>query len=262
MKYTPICFIALVMSCSSSSKKAPDMPGAYLMVSQTINDGTHNTKYTEVKQLKIYTDDFFMFTQVIAADSTASFGVGSYTSDTSGVTEKSIYYSSNNSFNDTTRSYKLFITKTPDGYNQVIPDITINNAPSKLTEVYQTVGKQQSSPLDGVWKQTKAYELKGADTMWYNRTQYKSFKNGYFMFGLTDKDSTGKISTGIGFGTFSMEDDNQMKETDLNSSYAVIAGQSFMIDVKLDGNDHYMQSITHPDGSKTVEFYERMKEQK
>jgi hypothetical protein len=35
-----------------------------------------------------------------------------------------------------------------------------------------------------------------------------------------------------------------------------------MIDVKLDGNDHYMQSITHPDGSKTVEFYERMKEQK
>jgi hypothetical protein len=82
------------------------------------------------------------------------------------------------------------------------------------------------------------------------------------MFGLTDKDSTGKISTDIGFGAFSMEGDNQMKETDLNSSNAVIAGQSFMIDVKLDGNDHYMQSITHPDGSKTVEFYERMKEQK
>lgn len=262
MKYLKFCFITLVISCNSASKKAPDMPGAYLMVSQTVNDGTTKTKYTEVKQLKIYTAKFFMFTQVIASDSTASFGVGSYTADTSGVTENSVYYSSDNSFNDTARSYKLLITKTPDGYNQVIPDISINNASSKLTEVYQAVGKDQSSPLDGVWKQTKSYELKGTDTMWYNRTEYKSFKNGYFMFGLTDRDSTGNITTGIGFGTFSMEGDNQMKETDLNSSYAVIAGQSFMIDFQLDGNDNYMQTITHPDGSKTVEFYERMKEEK
>lgn len=259
MKYLIICFVALVISCNSTSKKAPDMPGAYLMVSQTVNDGTTKTNVTEVKQLKIYTEKYLMYTQILSADSIASFGVGSYTSDTSGVTENIIYTSRNNSFNDTGRSYKVLITRTPDGYNQDIPDILINNIHSELTETYHTVGKKQTTPLDGVWKQTKAYDLKGADTMQYNRTEYKAFYNGYFMFGLTDKDSTGKITTGIGFGTFSMEGENQMKETDLNSSYAIIAGQTFTIDLKFDGKDNYQQTITHPDSTKTVEFYERLK---
>lgn len=261
MRSLQICFIAIIVaSCNSSSKKAPDMPGAYLMISQTVNDGTTETKYSDVKQLKIYTDKYIMYTQVLASDSSSSFGVGSYTSDTSGVTEHIIYTSADSSFNDSARSYKLLITLTADGYNQVIPEIMINNTKSKLTEVYQRVGnKDATSPLDGVWKQTKSYDLKGTDTMWFNRTEYKAFNNGYFMFGLTDKDSSGKISTGIGFGTFAMSGDNQMKETDLNSTYAIIAGQSFMIDIQLNGNDNYQQTITHPDSSKTVEFYERLK---
>lgn len=260
MKYLNYCFIAiLIVSCNSSSKKAPDMEGAYLMTSQTVNDGTKETNYSDVKQLKIYTGKGVMYAQVIAEDSTSSFGVGSYTSDTSGVTENIIYTSHDSTFNDSAKSYKLIINKTADGYNQVIPDIMINNANSKLTEVYQSVGKKQKSPLDGVWKQTKSYEIKGKDTMWYNRTEYKAFGNGYFMFGQTAKDSSGKITTGIGFGTFSMVGNNQMKETDLNSTYAIIAGQSFMIDVNLNGNDAYRQIIIHPDSSRTVEFYERLK---
>ncbi len=259
MKYLKFCLIALVISCNSSSKKAPKMQGSYLMASQTVNDGTTKTNYTQIKQLKIYTDHFVMYTQVDAVDSVSLFGVGSYTTDTSGVTEKIIYTSNDSTFDDTPISYKLMITKTADGYNQVIPDIMIDSTKSKLTEVYQTVGNAQKSPLDGVWKQTKSYDLKGADTTWYNRTEYKAFNDGYFMFGLTDKDSTGKITTGIGFGTFSMQGENQMKETDLNSTYAIIAGQSFVIDVKLNGNDNYEQTITHPDSTKTVEFYERLK---
>ncbi len=261
MRYLQICFTALVVaSCNSSSNKAPDMPGAYLMTSQTVNDGATITKYSDVKQLKIYTDKYVMYSQVLAADSASSFGVGSYTSDTSGVTEHIIYTSNDSVFDNSPRSYKLEISKTADGYNQVIPDIVINNTNSKLTETYQRVGnKETTTPLDGVWKQTKSYELQGADTMWYDRTEYKAFNNGYFMFGQTSKDSLGKTSTGIGFGTFSMISDNQMKETDLNSTYAIIAGQSFMIDVQLNGNDAYRQIITHPDSSKTVEFYERLK---
>lgn len=259
MKYLKFFLIVMLFSCNSSTKKTPDMPGAYLMVSQIVNDGTTDTKITDVKQLKIYTDSFVMYSQVIPKDTVASFGVGSYTSDTSGVTENIVYTSYNNSFDDTARSYKLSITKTADGYNQVIPDIVIDSAKSKLTEVYQTVGKKQNSPLDGVWKQTKAYELKGSDTTRYSRTEFKAFYDGYFMFGLTDKDSTGKLSTAIGFGTFEMQGDNQMKETDLNSSSPIIAGQSFLIDVKMDGHENYQQTITHPDSTKTVEFYERMK---
>jgi hypothetical protein len=259
MKYLKICCIAILVSCNSSQKKAPDMQGTYLMVSQTVSAGSQETKYSDLKQLKIYTDKYMMYTQVLASDSTSLFGVGSYKSDTSGVTENIIYTSNNSTFNDSLRSYKLLITKMPDGYNQVIPGIVINSTKSKLTETYQKVGTAQTTPLDGIWKQTKSYELKGTDTMWYNRTEYKAFNNGYFMFGLTDKDSSGKITTGIGFGTFSMNSDNQIKETDLNSTYSIIAGQSFMIDIKRNGNDSYQQTITHPDSSKTVEFYERLK---
>lgn len=259
MKYSIFCIMALAMIGCNAPKKAPDMEGAYLMTSQTVSDGQTATKYSDVKQLKIYTDKYVMYSQVVAADSTSSFGVGSYTSDTSGVTENIIYTSRDSAFDDSARSYKLIINQTADGYNQVIPEIMINGTKSKLTEVYQRVGKKQTTPLDGVWKQTKSYDIKGGDTTWYNRTEYKAFNNGYFMFGLTAKDSSGKISTGIGFGTFSMISDNQMKETDLNSTYAIIAGQSFMIDVKLDGNDAYRQIVTNPDSSVTYEFYERLK---
>lgn len=79
------------------------------------------------------------------------------------------------------------------------------------------------------------------------------------MFGQTAKGSSSKIRTGIGFGTFVMEGDNKIKETDLNSSFAVIAGHSFTIDIELNGTDHYKQTISYPDGSKSIEFYDRLK---
>lgn len=260
MKNLKFCFIALIISCNSSSNKTPHMQGTYMMTSQTVNNGKTKTNYSQIKQLKIYTDKYVMYTQVDAGDSSSLFGVGSYTSDTGGVTENIIYTSSNSTFDSTGKSYKLLITKTVSGgYNQVIPGIVIDSIKSKLTEVYERVGNSQKTPLDGVWKQTKSYNLKGADTTWYKRTEYKAFNDGYFMFGLTDKDSTGKITTGVGFGTFSMQGENQMKETDLNSSYAIIAGQSFIIDIKLDGNDNYEQTVTNSDSTKTVEFYERLK---
>ena len=56
-----------------------------------------------------------------------------------------------------------------------------------------------------------------------------------------------------------MNANNEMKETDLNSTYAIIAGQSFNVNIEMDGNDNYKQTINYPDGSKSVEFYERLK---
>jgi uncharacterized protein (DUF2147 family) len=56
-----------------------------------------------------------------------------------------------------------------------------------------------------------------------------------------------------------MNGENQIKETDLNSTYSIIAGQSFMVDIQLNGKNNYQQTITHPDSSKTVEFYQRLK---
>lgn len=259
MKYLKICFVALVVSCNSNVKKAPQMPGTYIMVSQTVNDGARDTKNTDLKQLKIYTDSFMMYTEVNPVDSVSGFGVGTYTSDTSGVTENVIYSSRDSSFDDTHVSYKLSITTTPDGYKQFIPNIVIDSQKSKLTEEYQKVGTPTKTPLDGVWKETESYIINKNDTVKNNRTQYKAFNNGYFMFGQTVKDASSKIRTGIGFGTFVMEGDHKIKETDLNSTYAVIAGQSFTIDIELNGTDHYQQTISNPDGSKSIEIYDRLK---
>jgi len=101
--------------------------------------------------------------------------------------------------------------------------------------------------------------VKGNDTAWYKRTQYKAFYAGYFMYGQTQKDSTNKNFTGIGFGTFEMDGDNKIKEVDLNSTYSIAVGQSFAIGIEMKGADNYTQTIENPDGSKSVENYERVK---
>ena len=100
---------------------------------------------------------------------------------------------------------------------------------------------------------------KGKDTTKNTRTQFKAFYAGYFMFGASNKDSAAKNHTVIGFGTFEMTGNTKMKETDLNSTYAIIAGQSFDIDIEMTGTDNYKQTINQPDGSKSVEYYERVK---
>lgn len=261
MKNLTISFIVLsAIGCNTSTvKETPSMPGAYLMTSQTINDGKKDTKLTSLKQLKIYTDSYYMYAQVNPDNSVSGFGVGSYFSDSGMVTENVIFSARDTTYNPTPASYKLNITKNPDGYEQIIPDIVIDSQKSTLTEVYQTVGTTVKSPLDGVWKETGSYITKGKDTTKNDRTQFKAFHAGYFMFGSSNKDSVSKNHTVIGFGTFEMTGDNKMKETDLNATYSIVAGQSFNIDIEITGPDNYKQTITQPDSAKSVEYYERLK---
>ena len=250
--------ISTLFSCGSNTSKGPDMPGTYLMVSQTVSDGTNDTKLAGLKQLKIYTDNFFMYTQVNPQDSVSTFGVGSYTTDKGEVIED-VMYSSRDTVVGTPNTYTLAINKTPDGYQQIIPEILVNGEKSKLTEEYQTVGATAKTSLDGVWKEVRSFNIIKGDTIPNNRVQYKSFYAGYFMFGQTVKDSTGKTHTGMGFGTFKMDSDKQITETDLNSTYAIIAGNTFTVTIEMDGDDKYKQTINNADGSTGVEFYERMK---
>jgi hypothetical protein len=261
MKNLFFSFIVLyTIGCNTSAlKETPKMPGAYLMVSQTLNDGKKDTKLTSLKQLKIYTDNLMMYAQVNPADSASSFGVGYYTPDTGVVIENRVYSSRDTIFTVAPETFKLNITKTPDGYEQVIPDLVTDSQNYRLTEVYQAVGTSATSALDGVWKETRSYVLKGNDSVKNVRTQYKAFYAGYFMFGASSMDSAAKKHTGIGFGTFEMTGDTKMKETDLNSTYAIIAGQSFNIDIQMTGSDNYRQMINNADGTKSIEYYERVK---
>lgn len=259
MKNLIFCTVLFVaIGCKSNVKKTPRMPGAYFMISQTVNDGKKDKKYTDLKQLKIYTDSFMMYVQVNPGDSVSGFGVGTYTADTGAVIETRIY-SAHDTVIGKPANFTLYITNTPTGYTQVIPEISIASQNSKLTEEYQSVGKTQTTPLDGVWKETKFYIAKGKDTTWGKPIQYKAFYAGYFMFGQTVTDSSGKISTGIGFGTFEMNGDKKIKETDLNSTYSIIAGNAFDVEFEMNGADNYVQTIHSPDGSKSVEAYERLK---
>jgi hypothetical protein len=258
-----LIFLAVVLAvigCNTSKvKPKPKMAGAYFMISQTVNDGKKDTKYTDLKQLKIYADSFFMYAQVNPSDSVSGFGVGSYTTDTGTVIENSMFVGRDTTIATDPQTYRLNINMTADGYKQVIPEITINNQKSKLTEEYQKVSIDSITPLDGVWKETDYYLVKGKDTTRSPRTQYKTFYAGYFMYGQTYKDATSKIHTGIGFGTFTMEGNTKIKEMDLNSTYSIAVGQAFSIDVEMDGTDHYKQTIVNSDSTKSVEFYERLK---
>jgi len=258
MKNLIFFFIVLyAISCNTSTVN--NMPGAYLMVSQTVNNGKTETKYTTLKQLKIYTDSFMMYAQVNPADSVSGFGVGSYSADIGTVTENDIYSARDTTYVDTLATYKLNITKTPDGYEQVIPEITIASQKSRLTEVYQTVGTTTKTALDGVWKEINSYTLNGKDTIKNVRTQYKAFYAGWFMFGSSNKDSASRNHTVIGFGTFKMTDNTKMEETDLNATYSIAAGRTFTIDIEMAGTDNYKQTITQLDGARSVEYYERLK---
>lgn len=254
-----------LMICAAGCKNAnknlqSKMPGSYLMAYQTIKDSARTTKYTDLAQLKMYTDSFMMYVQINPTDTVSSFGVGSYRATDSGSIREHDFYSSRNAnFTTTPVDFNLKISLQPDGYKQEIPQIKINGEDFHLTEVYQKVSNDQKSPLDGLWKEIQSYTVKGKDTLKNDRTQYKAFYGGYFMYGHTVKDSSGKISTGVGYGTFAPSGNNQIRELDLKSTYPIAVGETFLIDYVLDGNDHYNQTIQYPDSSISKEFYERVK---
>lgn len=254
-------FVVGLISCNTSTDtNTPEMPGVYSMQSQTIDDGTDKTVLKDLNQLKLYTDKYFMYVQGDRGNSIYSFGLGSYSVDDSGyVIEKAIYSASDSSFNSEPRTYKLDITTSIDGYRQFIPDITIGGEKSTLTEEYNRSGTKATTPLDGVWKETNFYVVNGNDTTITERVQYKAYYSGYFMYGqYFSDDSTHRHTTGMGYGSFKMENDHQVKETDLNSSYNIVPGQVYTIEIEMSDENNYKQTLTQEDGSKHIEVYERL----
>jgi hypothetical protein len=200
-----------------------------------------------------------MYANVNPADSVSGFGVGTYTISNDTLTETVFYNASDTSMNDKENTFKLAIEKSANGYTQVIPDMQWGDSKLTLTEKYESVGTALISPLDGLWKQVEGYNITGSDTSKNTNTQFKMYNAGHFMFGHTWADSTKKIHTGIGYGTFTLDGNNKLKESIKASTYYQIRGQSIDIEVELKGTDGYTQTITSADGSKTVETYQRVK---
>ena len=258
MKQVLLIILLAAIGCNHApDKEAMNMTGAYSMVSQSIKGGTTDTTITSLKQLKIFTPDFMMYANVEPADSVSGFGVGTYSITMDTITENVFFNASDSSSSDSAASYHLIITKTDKGYTQVIPEIGTDKY--RLTEVYTTVGTAVTTPMDGLWKAYKMYDIKGTDTTKNESNQYKMYHAGHFMFGHTWADSTKKLHTGMGFGTFVMEGTTKIKEHIEASTYAVIRGQNVDLEIEMTGTDEYKQTITGTDGTKSVEFYKRVK---
>jgi hypothetical protein len=262
MKYI---FFALIMIVAAgpgcSSKKNLHMEGIYKMDSMISKTATADTTYRNTNQLKIYTPEFMMYADVNDGDSISRFGIGSYTAGKDTLIENIIFTSNDSVNNDKPRMYKLVIDKGKNGYRQYINNMTDNAGGTfDLTEYYSTVGIPATSVLDGTWKIVRAFSIVKGDTVRVrNATQYKVYYNGYVMWGHSLKDSANRIHTGVGYGKFTVSGDISLKESMMASTYNAVRGHDFDIEFVLNGKDAFKQTITNLDGSKDLEFYERMK---
>jgi hypothetical protein len=253
--------LLLLAACNSADKKEMmSMPGAYQELSTNIKTDKIDSSSTSVKQLKIYTMDYMMYANINSPDSVSSFGIGTYTINKDTVTENVIYNAWDSTMNDKPETYILGIEKTNNGYKQVIENMTgADSTHFKLTETYETVGTSTTTPLDGAWKETRAYTITGKDTSWSNATQYKIYYAGHLIFGHTYKDSANKIHTGIGYGSFTMTGTTKSKEMITACTYYEVRGKTVDIDIAMNGTDEYTQTITNADGSKMTETYQRLR---
>jgi len=264
MKYILPLSLIILLACNSADKKeGVDVAGAWKMVSQTMKSDSTDTTTTSLQQLKIFTGDHMMYANFSAADSSSSFGVGTYEVAADTVKEHVFYSSTDSTKDDTVRTYSLFIEKTAKGYKQAIPDI-FNPADGKhykLNEEYESAGAASKTPLDGIWKLSMAIVISGDDTTAQTLTHYKAIYGGHVIWGHTIIDSLNKTHTGIGFGEFEMTSDTKAKEKMISSTYPVVRGQTYDLDIVMNGKDEFMQTVIEKDGTKGIETYQRLKKQ-
>ncbi len=261
MKLIYASTLLFLISCNSSGdKETIKMPGAYKMLFSNVKTDKTDSTYTNVHQLKIYTDGYMMYANVNSPDSISAFGIGTYSIDNDTIKERVIFNAFDSTKSTGTSTYTLIVEKTAKGYKQVIPDMPgQDNKPMKLTEEYESIGPASTTPLDGAWKQTSAFTVKGKDTSSNINNQYKTYYAGHVIWGHNYTDSLNKPHTGIGFGKFVMKGNDKVTESLEASTYYQVRGKDIDVDIKMRGTDEFKQTITNSDSSKSVEIYQRLK---
>ncbi len=238
------------------------MSGVYSLKQQTVTNSGKDSM-VDKRQLKIYTDKYMMYASPSPSDSLANYGIATYKIDGNKVTEEVFYTSANGSTKDT---FVLKVDKNEDGYKQAIENTDANNkrnSNATSTEIYEKVGMGDSSALDGVWKQTtRLFINKTGDTSVDNvQTQFKIYQNGFFIWANTYEDTVlHKFPSAFGYGTFTMAGDTSATEVNINSTYAVsLISKPYVIGVKFNGTNEYVQTHLNPNGDRSVEIYQRLK---
>jgi len=262
MKLATLAFMVLCLACNTAPEKKEVMgiAGAYKMSSSRVKGDKFDSTYNDLSQLKIYTGEYMMYANVNVPDSIGSFGIGTYHINGDTLTENVIYSAHDSVYNDKPETYKLAVQKTTTGYKQLITGMHDNDGNKfDLTETYDSAATVVPTTVDGAWKLVKRYYVLGKDTSSIICTQYKTYYAGYTIWGGTWKDSLNKTHTGIGYGKFTMPAANKVKELMATSTFYEVRGHDFDIDLDMMGSDGFKQTIHNPDGSKSVEVYERLK---
>jgi hypothetical protein len=199
-----------------------------------------------------------MYASPRSTDSFGEYGIATYRVEGDKVIENIFYTSSAGEVKD---SALLRITKLDNGFRQVI-DYSDENGKLLLIEDYKKVGKPAKTPLDGAWKQVRNMSVSadGDTTVNEQRTQFKVYQSGYFIWANPSKDpASNNFVTAYGYGTFKMTGNNRCIETNMNSTYHDLVGRAVNIDIVMISENAYKQTITNDDKSKSVEVYERLK---
>src|SRR5205085_861879 len=106
--YTPspsimktLAFICAAIIAVSCSKPSPNMKGAYKMLSQNLKGDTLDITNNN-SQLKLYTEQYMMWTNYSPADSGRGFGICAYITNEDEVIESAIYSAANETVSDST----------------------------------------------------------------------------------------------------------------------------------------------------------------
>lgn len=240
--------------------QANSMRGAYTMLSQKVKINGEDSLINN-KQLKIYTDKYFMYAFSSPEDTTGGFGIGTYSIQNGKVIESPLYTTFSGS---RPGRFEVEVAKRTDGFSQVV-NIPSNDGGESflLSEEYQQSSRNMTSVLDGAWKLIKAttYPPGGNPAVRIDRIQFKLYQSGYYMWGYTETDpATQKPSSGFGYGYYQTAGPRQITETALNSTYrSMLIGNPINLKLELKGENKYIQTIVWPDGTKTVEEYDRLK---
>ncbi len=261
MKKIILLLVVLFLSAGEKSigQSEMSMQGAYSLIRQTGATEGSQDSLLKKDQFKIYTDRYFMYASPQTMDTMAIYGIGTYRVRGNKVTEYVFYSSMGGKQKDT---IELNITKTDTGYTQVIRFPGQGNRNFVMTEVYQNVGKPVTSPLDGAWEQERYMEIsREGDTTHYQRTQYKVYQSGYFIWANTyPAEGNNQPISSFGYGTFQLNGDTASREVNTNSTFITdLVGVPINIQLEWMGQNRYKQTITNQSGSRSVEIYRRLK---
>lgn len=256
-KLLPLLLIIALSDCTQ--RDTLTMKGAYSMNSQTVNYGAADTSIKR-KQMKIYTDDHVIYAAMRFPDSLASYGIGTYDIEDGKVVEHFFYTSANADKRDT---FILKIDKSANGYKQSYDHLSAQNRKYSQVEEYETIGKADSTALDGAWKLTKNYYIQksGDTTSNPNITEFKVYQSGQFIWAASYPDSANRRLTFFGYGRYEMNGNNASKEVNTLSTYPPIIDSTFNIQLEFMGKDSYKQTIVQRDSARSVEVYERLKKE-